>query len=467
MLFTSLRGVTRNHRTGFLMALFFATSVAFAVPPAPKQIHRIYISSRDNSYSADLEESRLASQGLSPIERIESEGKISLYIGKFETNTEAWAYSQELKKLGVLTATPASFENTEKISFTTQFDSNLEPLLIPKTTKFAPLTESRAVILSSEKSTTFNQAMEQGDRELVIASGTTLVEELPDTDPMKARAMIEVGRALVQKEKESAPALPYLLKIAKGDVQACKEDLIEARLMVADSWHYYWFAPLKGYRAYKEISSAHSDDPGVVARCQIEMVACLLEMARLPKAEWRPEFDDVRRACLKLKEEVPTTYTRAHAVADLIYCETYVYEAIDTPPDDLEMLRIALTEFEGFETRHPNEIREISMANHMLGYLYNKLGDWEKSKQYYKKNLTLDLSDPKDNFYWKGERWNLKKKSLQKLQKYAKLMEDTTTEDFCKNALLTEEHLQNIQAETTAFDIAFPHKFYQERKITK
>ncbi len=171
--------------------------------------------------------------------------------------------------------------------------------------------------------------------------------------------------------------------------------------MLADAWHYYWFAPLKAYRSYKEILATHGEDEGVKARCLVEMAACMLELARMPDKEWRADMEDARRACKRVMAEVPAEFDRAQAVADLMYCETFLYEVPSRWQESLDA-------FAGFEERHPGRTREISMALNMRAYNHADLGDWPSAKANWERILAMDISDPRERFQWKGELNNVK-----------------------------------------------------------
>lgn len=225
--------------------------------------------------------------------------------------------------------------------------------MVPRSAKFDVYTDRD--FSGDARAATFHGALAQREAELIIPAGAALIESLPDNDPLKARVMVETAREIVRKEKESANALPYIMKVAQGEVAATRADLIESRFMLADAWHYYWFAPLKAYRSYKEILAAHGEDEGVKARCLVEMAACMLELARMPDKEWRADMEDARRACKRVMAEVPAEFERAHAVADLMYCETFLYEV---PPRYQE----SLDAFAGFEERHPGRTRGQLLA---------------------------------------------------------------------------------------------------------
>lgn len=452
-----------------LLPFVMITALAWAEVPLPEKVYRIEIGSFDKRINADLTADRLVEQGLGPVLQWNEDDLYTVYLGLFDTNSEAWFYLRYMKDFGFLETSVASFANEGNVSiFDPVLSGDFEWLLVPETMGFSPLSVSKHELLNDADAGSFLAALALKDRELIISSGSRLVKSLDDSRPLKATVMIEVARALVQKEKESAPALPYLLKVSCGKVAAGKEDLIEARFMVADSWHYYWFAPLKAFRAYKEILAAHGKKDQVRTRCLVEMTACLLEIARMPNAEWVCSFEDVRRYAMRVKEEVPAEFVRAHAVAELMYAETYMYEHQVYPKKYplKEAYGHSLALLDGFEERHPGRMREISMVNHMRGFLSFHLDRWEDCQEYFYRNMTTDLSNPRECFYWKGDRWNLAELGAKLLKDYAKEREDKIVEEEMNSFLDQKLFLTNAPGPVTEvdFDFAFPHQFYEERE---
>lgn len=164
-------------------------------------------------------------------------------------------------------------------------------------------------------------ALRSNDDAAIHEAATLLRESIPDDDPAKGWVLKETGKRLVEAGGKAAPALPDFLKVAKGEVAATLEDRREAQLLAADSVHYFYFKPIRGHHAYQEIIDQWGSDPAVKARCMVEIAACLLELARSEAAT----FDEVRRYCVKVRREVAPEFARAHAVADLIYCESLMY----------------------------------------------------------------------------------------------------------------------------------------------
>lgn len=120
-------------------------------------------------------------------------------------------------------------------------------------------------------------------------------------------------------------------------------------------------------------------------------------------------------------------------------------------------LEKSLEAFTGFEERHPGRIREISMANELTGWVLAKLGRWEEAIPWFEKNLQLDFSDPNENFYFAGEKWDMKGRSLVWLRSFAYDFEDTVRFDQFN------ELIESDSSEPPNFKIGiFPHSFYQE-----
>jgi len=450
-----------------LPCILATTTVSFAEISDAEKIYSIQCGVFETQLDADICEQRIETQGFSPVWQPQTENGFAINFGKFDTNSEAWGISQQMKDFGIIETDIVSFDNTEGLKKST-YQSPHNRLLRVDTPQFVPdIVETR--LSNRPDAANFRSALELKDRELIIQAGVSLIERLPDSDKMKGEAMVEVGRAIVQKDLESAPALPYLLKVARCEVASDIDTCIEANFMVADSYHYYWFAPLKAFRAYTEILEQYGDREHVKARCLVEMAACMLELARMPDREWHAEYADVRRYCERVFEEVPAKFERAHATATLMYAESFMYDATDAMRGNdhnierrNEYLQKSLDAFKDFESKFPNRAREQSMVNHLRGYLYARLGDWENSKASYKKNIDNPITDSKELFIWKGEPWDMKYRSAKRLAYFAEKFDDIETKETF-NAMKTQIESQS-EKEITDFDFAFPHAIYYEER---
>lgn len=459
-------------RLGLVFGLIGACPLLLIAQPQslgpPSKFYAIQCGKFATQPEADNCESRVRAQGFGPVTQLkDDEGGIHVYFGRFETNSEAWAIKSEMSEFGLLDVSISALDNTAGEDVQTECTAPVEPLIVTPSPKY----QCVAGFVERDDDTTrpFLDAVRQKNRDLMIASGVSLIDQLSDTDPMKGHVIVSTCRALVQRDKQSAGALPYLLRIAKGDVAASQEDLVDARFMTADCWHYYWFAPLKAYRAYKEILAAHGDDPGVRARCMVEMAACLLELARMPDREWRASFDDARRACNRILAQMPAQYDRARATADLMYGESFIFEADDpkygngliNENERRELYTKALGSLAGFAGRYPGRVRECAMADNMTAFAYGKTGEWDKCKALYLKMLAADFSDPSENFYWSGEQWNLHEMAAKALVRFAREYGDADTVQEYQTKLATDVYKPSTSLDSSGFDFAFPHKFYE------
>jgi tetratricopeptide (TPR) repeat protein len=237
--------------------------------------------------------------------------------------------------------------------------------------------------------TLLNAAVAEGRLGTAANLGFAILETMPDSDINKGPLMVASARRFVQAEGKALPVIDKFLQVARGAVSAPPSDQLEARWLVADSWHYYYFKPLKARKAYQEIITLHGTDAKVRARAMTEIVASMLELARSQQAT----FDEVRRACQELHSTVPLAYDRAHAVADLINAETYFYDG---------KFEDAITRFEALIAVYPQRPRETAMAHLYLAEAAYKADNWTLAKQHYEAVLGYDFSDPEGELLLAG-----------------------------------------------------------------
>jgi tetratricopeptide (TPR) repeat protein len=326
-----------------------------------------------------------------------------------------------------------------------------EPLLVRSGTRY-PASFQSVDLSSRTELASLNTALTAGDDAQVIAEGRTALETLDKSDAVRGRVELEVGKAVVRDGGKAAPAMDHFLAVARGEVAANADDQMRARLCAADSWHYYYFNPVRARKAYAEILAAHGSDIKIKSRCMVETLACLLESARSEAAT----YDEVRRYTAQIHLDVPSEYEKTHAVADLIAGESLFYEG---KYDE------AVTVLEGVRADYPNRIRERSMASMFLGEIYFRSKKWDLCQHYYNDVIAADFSDPEENFYWEGEKWNLPKRAAQKIADYAQEFLDTDTRESYLSKIENgdyDEKAQAKEASTTTIDTAFPHGFYEK-----
>jgi hypothetical protein len=418
---------------------------AFSEIPPPTSVRAVQCGAFPTQEEADLCMTNLENLGYGPVWKRDDPDYIRVLVGICDNYTDAHILKVSLRENGF----PDAFIQ----SYPDMVTPNLVPAMklpdpppfsspngkYPNNDDFDPSTHNEIALIIQSK--------DLGEMNTIIQEGSILINTLNESDPLKGWVMVEVAGALVARDKKVDMALPYLNKVARNETAAGKNDVVRSRFMVADCKHYYDFEPLETYKKYKYIFETHGDNSGVRARAMVEIAACSLELARSQKAY----YDEVRRNCCKIFETVPATYKRAHAVADLIYCETYMYEV------DYEK---GIQAFQGFESRHPGRIREIAMANQLQGFLYGKTNNWGKSIEFYEKNFSLDFSDPKEMFSFRGEPWNLKERACKWLQVFAEKFQDGTRCQLYKSYLDTEHF--KMSSDLVNANYAFFSKFYEE-----
>lgn len=295
------------------------TPLAMAQVPPPAAERSVQCGSFATQAEADVCKTRLAALGYGPVWQVEESSRIRVQVGRCERLVDAIILNDSLKKNGFPDAFTRAFKNTEGREFSTIVQKPKAPLLnLDAPPQFVLATGLSDFSGRQELAALLSAAGEDRDDARVIAEGTVLISTLADSDPAKGRAMNEVAHSMVRLEKKALPALPYMLKVARGEVAATEADRREACWMAADSWHYYVPDRLKAYQAYCEILDKWGEEPGIRVRAKVEIAASLLEFARSGKGY----YNEVRRACRQITELEPPEYRRAHAVADLMFCES-------------------------------------------------------------------------------------------------------------------------------------------------
>lgn len=436
------------------------------VVPVPEAMRAVECGRVASQPEATTLITQLITAGYGPVwQRTHESGSIQVLVGKCEYMADAIWLRDSLRKHGYPEAAERTFRDIEGLgSFTdvTTPDDGLiyskNPVIpstqlpVPPETFVSSLHNPSVAAPTGQDiatSTTLMQAaVIAGNFGDAAHLGFALLDTMPDSDINKGPLMVSSARQFVRAESKALPVIDKFLKVARGEVNAPPSAQLEARWLVADSWHYYFFKPLKAREAYQEIITLHGTDAKVRARAMTEIAATMLELARSQKAS----FDEVRRACQELHSTVPLSYDRAHAVADLIDAETYFYDG---------KFEDAITRFEALIAAYPARPRETAMAHLYLAEAAYKADNWTLAKQHYEAVLGYDFSDPKENFYWLGERWNLKKRAADNLLFKAKEQGDTETAATYETYIQDESYLAGTPSDNPAFDKAYPHCFYE------
>ncbi len=411
-----------------------------ALPPSHSAVYRTPL---DNTTATALV-SRLETDGFAPVWTVDDPGGKVVHVGRCPTFADAELLTRSLRRKGY-TRFWAS-EVTFTAPTASQFNLAGAPLVLCPNGETPCAT---GTVTPTASMLALEASLQSDPDDAAVLAARTLIDSLPDNDPAKAWAIVRMGRAMVRHEKTAAAVQPLFLNVAHGVVTATDQDRLEARWLAADSIHYYSSDFLSAYQAYQEILQLHGpDDTGVKARVLVEMTGCLLALARAGRAE----YSDVRDLASHLQSTIPSTYKRAHAVADLIACESYLYEGRHAE---------ALTAFNGFETRHPGRIRETCMAYHMRGFLHGRLGDWTNCLASYNALLAIVSSDPVEDFYWAGERYDMRRFATQWLRVYAVQFKDQEIVAQCDTELALMDANPLSEPNPAVLDMAFPHGFYE------
>lgn len=416
--------------------------------PEPTALHSVASGKYSTMVEAEAAGDAISDAGFGPVWYRNTEEGVSLYVGRMETYTEAFVLMNRMEDY--FPADTVSFPEMKSSFSSSEMISPREPYVLPAD-QFSAHVASIGSFTATARTDLrdFSTACAERNVSAIITSAEAALKNISDQDPAKGHLYLESERARVARDKATMPSLPNLLKVARGEVASSEEDRIEARFLVADSYHYYYPNPLRAFFVYKEILETHGDKEAVKARALVEIAACQLELARSELAT----YEECRRTCKQILSEVPASFRRAHAVADLIYCETFMYEG-----DKAQ----SLVEFDGFELRHPGRAREIAMADLYRGTMHGELGQWQECRDYLHSVMTNAPQEDEESFFWAGEKWDLREKAAKTLKLYAVKFADQEVIEQCNTALSSAEQRAALQAtaEPNLF-AAFPHKYYE------
>jgi hypothetical protein len=428
----------------FLSLLFFVCSFVFSEIPPPAAVR----SAQCGAFTS-LEESqeciaRLIALGCSPVWTVEEDGYTKVLVGKCERLIDAIILKNSLRGNGFPDSFTRSFKNHDGIEFKTIY-SIPDPTLLKLERQNLESIITKKVAERQDLSQFYAASILHNDAD-VINEGIILLGTLNNNDPARGFVLKETARSLVRRDKKALPSIPLLLKVTSGEVASEETDRLESAWMVADCWHYFVPDRIKAYRAYNEILSNYSDIPAVRVRAKVEIVACLLELAQSESAY----YNEVRRAALDLLETEPKSFRRAHAVVDLMFAESYMFEG---RKED------ALASIDGFEERWPGRTREIAFAKELAGQALAKLGRYNEAVEQFESVLAMDFSDPDENYYWGGEQWDIKLRSAVWLRSYASDYGDTKRYEQYNEYIKTQKNKETAQ--DTSYNYCFPHSFYE------
>lgn len=425
----------------------FAHDLQDGLVPQPAALRAVIVGSFDLPQDAGEVIQRLETEGFGPVWTTIVEGREVVIVGRCETLPDANLLRNSLRRAGYEDAFTRAFRDLSSPDLVTEATTPDPPTLLREPTAQRSIVSTFDPATRSETAS-FVTLSTEGYIADAIQGGRDALENLDPNDPARGWLSLNVAHAIVKTERTAAPAMEFILPVARGEIAATDEDRLRAQLMAADAWHYYDFNVLRAYQAYNEILDAHGDDPAIRARTMVEINACLLELARSEGAY----FNEVRRYAKKLMAEVPREYTRAHAVADLLYCESLMYEGLMAEAQAL---------LEGFAFRHPARTREIAMANMALGNIGAQTKNWDLCRHHYELVVQTDFNDPAENFYWVGERWNLNEKAAKWLAFYAEQFDDRERLVQYRAYLESRQYEANQPTGDAEFDQAFPHGFYE------
>lgn len=251
-------------------------------------------------------------------------------------------------------------------------------------------TASEMTVQSLKDNTIYEQLEmldRSGDKD---AYEMALLETLPrvaNDDPLNGYVYTNLGICEIRR-KNYDKALTYLEPVANGEVPSAAAHRVMAMYRVAWITHWHKGDRLAAYRAYRQLE-AFSGSPALKAKCRVECVGLMMELAESGKGT----HDEVRAAVSEALELIPESEIKQRAVVELMNTETYARQA---NPDPLRSARLS----EEFITKYAGNKeleRELATATYQTGLFYQEAGDKEKARLWYDRVLR-DVPPNVDHF---------------------------------------------------------------------
>jgi len=228
-----------------------------------------------------------------------------------------------------------------------------------------------------------------------------LIDNLPTTNPLKANLALSLVEGLTIRKRCVEPHIHLLDEILSGNWRSLEEDFIEAALLKAMLIHQFKKERVKAYAIYTTLPLIFPDMPmGKKARCWAERCALTRELVACDSGK----YCDIMRLRKQMRQEIPLSFMKAHAVADIVAIENYWSDSTNAL-QDLEKKRNTQRMLKQFYNYYDNNCpREQIFALTLKSSMDRRLDD--KEELYWSTQQVLRLSPlPEEELSYYGNKW--------------------------------------------------------------
>jgi hypothetical protein len=471
------------HYSCLIFALASLLAVADASLPPPAAMRAVQVEALPPDLEPEEREARigqksqeLSDAGFGPVwsrKDVRGDGREwdVILVGKLERLPDTILLKADLRRAGFEGAFERAFPNTEGIEFQSEVTT-------PRARLFPPVRglggEALRTLIDAEQSPSDNAQRrkrllnELGGYSLHQRAGAIAnrLESVASGDPIvstlraeQSRTMLnslwerEVGRTNVALTLERFPQLAEIVNMATdpryAESPAFEEDLIELRFMAADIVHECEGNFLRAYQMYSEILADHGDDPGVEARCRVEIAACLLELARSEAAF----FNEVTRYCRQSLELIDGEYAHARGTLALLDAETHYFQ------EDYPSAIAAFTE--ALDSKLVATPREAALAHWMRALSHLKVQAREAASNDLLELLALGYTY-ESAIYWRGQDQAIQRQAASLLRSIAENEEESELAIVAKE--LHEQLLHASISDETNVNPILSHNAFSKRR---
>jgi tetratricopeptide (TPR) repeat protein len=352
----------------------------------PAQCHSILVGSHLELVDAEAQRTQFEALGFSPVTIVEEE-IWNRVLGEFELYVDARLHSDDLRARGL----------TEDGRIRTLANEDGEPL--EKTT--GPLTplfhlevsKAQELPVASLAGNPIYAELERIDSEEGDeAYRAALLEELPKhdaADPIAGYIHVNLG-ILDIIDRDYTSAMAHCRAVADGEIASAASHRVMAMIRVAWLTHWDKVDRLGAYQAYREIQQFTGSDT-VRARCQVECVGLLMELAESAKGTHEEMRREARRAFATITPSSKALIQHCSTL-ELMYSETFSRQP---EPDYATAARLGeelIDRYSAYGEDRP--VREIAAALHQTGRNHKRLGDNDQAIASYNRlfsEVPLDL----------------------------------------------------------------------------